>query len=193
MGTREHLRTLHRGAKQQGMSLLELMIAMVVLATGLGALTVLFIYSSQSDNKTSKATSSTMLAQRVLEQISAQHPDSIQVITMTDCAGNAWNINTVGAAAPVGVGATIVNNAASPYYGYIDPFQNFAAIPAGYAMRYTDCGGNRQTQYDVRWNIINVNAYTRLITVSARQVSPANQMGGRLFDLPANLRGIGGM
>lgn len=193
MGTREHLRTIDRGANQKGMSLIELMIAMLVLATGLGALTILFIFSSETDNKTSKATSSTMLAQRVLEQISAQHPDSVQVITMTDCAGNAWNINTVGAAAPAGVGATINVNGGSPYYGYIDPTQNFGAVPAGYAMRYSDCGGNRQTQYDVRWNIININPYTRLITVSARQISPANKLGGRMFDLPANLRGIGGM
>lgn len=193
MGTREHVRGIDRRSTQRGMSLIELMIAMLVLATGLGALTILFIFSSESDNKNSKSTSSTMLAQRVLEQISAQHPDSIQVITMTDCAGNAWNINTVGAAAPFGLGATIDANAGSPFYGNIDPAQNFAAVPAGYAMRYTDCGGNRQTQYDVRWNIININQFTRLITVSARQISPANQLGGRLFDLPANLRGIGGM
>jgi len=61
-------------------------------------------------------------------------------------------------------------------------------------MQYTDCGvGGRQTVYDVRWNIITVDQYTRMITVSARQVSPSNQLGGRLFSLPTTLRGIGGM
>jgi prepilin-type N-terminal cleavage/methylation domain-containing protein len=181
-----------RGDK--GMSLIELMFAMLILAIGLGGLTTLFIFASETNNKNSKATSSTMLAQQVLEQISAQHPDSIQVITLTDCAGNQWNVKTVGAAAPGGAGALIVTAASDPFYGGLDPAQAYAAIPAGYAMQYTDCAANgRRTVYDVRWNIVTLDPFTRLITVSARQVGPANQIGGRLFFLPATLRGIGGM
>jgi prepilin-type N-terminal cleavage/methylation domain-containing protein len=176
------------------MTLVELMFAMVILAVGLGALNILFIFASETDNKNSKATSSTMLAQKVLEQISAQHPDSIQVISLTDCAGNAWNVNTAGSPAPTGTGAKVETDTSSPFYGGLDPSQDFAAIPEGYAMQYTDCGvGGRQTVYDVRWNIITVDQYTRMITVSARQVSPSNQLGGRLFSLPTTLRGIGGM
>jgi prepilin-type N-terminal cleavage/methylation domain-containing protein len=176
------------------MTLVELMFAMVILAVGLGALNILFIFASETDNKNSKATSSTMLAQKVLEQISAQHPDSIQVISLTDCAGNAWNINTAGSPAPTGTGARVETDTSSPFYGGLDPSPDYAAIPVGYAMQYTDCGvGGRQTVYDVRWNIMTVDQYTRLITVSARQVSPSNQLGGRLFSLPTTLRGIGGM
>jgi len=176
------------------MSLIELLFAMLILATGLGGLSVLFIFASETNNKNSKATSSTMLAQQVLEQISAQHPDSTQVINLTDCAGNQWAVKTVGDVAPAGVGAQIVTAVSDPYYGGLDPAQAYGAIPAGYAMQYTDCAaGGRQTVYDVRWNIINVDPYTRLITVSARQISPSNQLGGRLFFLPATLRGIGGM
>lgn len=177
-----------------GMSLIELMFAMVILAVGLGSLSILFIFASQTNSKNGKATSSTMLAQQVLEQISAQHPDSVQVITLTDCAGNQWNIKTVGAAGPAGVGAQIATAAGNPFYGGLDPSQAYAAIPAGYAMQYSDCAVNgRATVYDVRWNIITLDAYTRLITVSARQTSPSNQLGGRIFFLPATLRGIGGM
>jgi type II secretory pathway pseudopilin PulG len=176
------------------MSLLELMFAMTILAVGLGGLAVLFIFASQTNNKNSKGTSSTMLAQQVLEQISAQHPDSTQVITLTDCAGNQWTIKTVGDVAPAGTGALIVTSASAPFYGGLDPSQAYTAIPAGYAMQYVDCGANgRQTVYDVRWNIMTLDAYTRLITVSTRQTSPSNQLGGRLFFLPATLRGIGGM
>jgi prepilin-type N-terminal cleavage/methylation domain-containing protein len=176
------------------MSLIELMIAMVILAVGLGGLSTLFILASETNNKNSKATSSTMLAQQVLEQISAQHPDSIQVITLTDCTGNQWNVKTVGAAAPAGAGAQIVTATSDPFYGGLDPAQAYAAIPAGYAMQYTDCAANgRRTVYDVRWNIVTLDPFTRLITVSARQISPSNQLGGRLFFLPATLRGIGGM
>ena len=183
-----------RRKNEGGMSLIELLFAMVILAIGLGALGSLFIFASETDNKNSKATSSTMLAQKVLEQISAQHPDSVQPITLTDCAGNVWNVNTAGSPAPAGTGALVVTSVSSPFYGGLDPSQAYAAIPAGYAMQYTDCAtGGRQTVYDVRWNIITVDQYARMITVSARQISPSNQLGGRLFALPVTLRGIGGM
>jgi len=183
------------GRRQEaGMSLLELMIAMFVLAIGLGGLSGLFLLASQTNTKNSKATSSTMLAQQVLEQISAQHPNSLQLITLTDCAGNSWSINTAGGVGPIGAGAQLVTSDSSPYYGGLDPSQDYATIPAGYALKYTDCAiGGRQTVYDVRWNIVNLNQYTRLITVSARQTSSSNQLGGRVFALPATLRGIGGM
>ncbi len=126
------------------MSLIELMIAMLILAVGLGGLTVLFIFASETNNKNSKATSSTMLAQQVLEQISAQHPDSTQVINLTDCAGNQWTVNTVGGVAPAGVGAQIVTTASDPYYGGLDPAQAYAAIPAGYAMQ--EAGRSRRAR-----------------------------------------------
>jgi len=188
------------GKREDGMSLIELMIAMVVLAVGLGALTVLFISSASADNRNSRDTSATLLSQLVLEQISAQHPNSIASIILTDCAGNQWDIATAGAVAPSGVGATLVTDPASQYYGGIDPTQDYAAVPPataavpGYAMQYVDCNtGGRQAVYDVRWNIINVSPYARMITVSSRQLSPSSQLGNRTFALPVTLRGIGGM
>ncbi len=61
-------------------------------------------------------------------------------------------------------------------------------------MQYVDCGAaGTQSIYDVRWNVINIDTYTRLITVSARQLSPANQLGGKVYSLPVTLRGIGGV
>jgi len=119
------------GKREDGMSLIELMIAMVVLAVGLGALTVLFISSASADNRNSRDTSATLLSQLVLEQISAQHPNSIASIILTDCAGNQWDIATAGAVAPSGVGATLVTDPASQYYGGIDPTQDYAAVPPG--------------------------------------------------------------
>ncbi len=60
-------------------------------------------------------------------------------------------------------------------------------------MQYVDCAfGGSVSNYDVRWNVINIDTYTRLITVSARQVSPANQLGGKVYSLPVTVRGIGG-
>jgi prepilin-type N-terminal cleavage/methylation domain-containing protein len=180
--------------REDGMSMIELMIAMVVLAVGLGALSSLFILASGTDNKNSRGTSSAMLAQMMIEQIAAQSANSSANITVTDCAGTAWAVSTVGAAGAAGAGATLDANAGSKYYGGIDPTQAVAAVPAGYGMRYTDCAINgRQGVYDVRWNVMTIDQYTRMITVTARQISPSGQLGNKLFALPVTLRTIGGM
>lgn len=183
-----------RRTREAGMSMIELMIAMVVLAIGLGALSSLFVLASATDNKNSRTTSSTLLAQKVIEQINAQNANVGTPITMTDCAGNQWNVLGAGGAAPIGAGATLSTNAASPYYGGVDPTQGFGTVPNGYGMQYVDCAVNgRQGVYDVRWNVITLNQYARMITVTARQLGPANRLGNKLFAMPVTLRTIGGM
>ncbi|HEX3322620.1 MAG TPA: prepilin-type N-terminal cleavage/methylation domain-containing protein [Terriglobales bacterium] len=192
MRERTRLRTpLNREA---GMSMIELMIAMVVLAIGLGALSSLFVLASATDNKNSRATSSALLAGKVIEQINAQNANVGTPIVMTDCAGNQWNVLGDGGAAPIGAGATLTTNAASPYYGGIDPTQAIGTVPAGYGMQFVDCAVNgRQGVYDVRWNVITLNQYARMITVTARQLGPSDRIGNKLFALPVTVRTIGGM
>jgi hypothetical protein len=154
----------------------------------------LFILASGTDNKNSRGTSSAMLAQMMIEQIAAQSANSSANIVITDCAGAQWPVSTVGLGWPNGKGATLDTNAGSKYYGQIDPTQLIAAVPAGYGMRYTDCALNgRQGVYDVRWNVMTIDQYTRMITVTARQISPSGQLGNKLFALPVTLRTIGGM
>jgi len=46
-----------------GFTLIELMVAMVVLAVGLGALSTLFISATLSNNKNSRSATATLLAQ----------------------------------------------------------------------------------------------------------------------------------
>jgi type IV pilus assembly protein PilV len=185
-----------RRRAQGGMTLVELMIALVILAIGLGALINVLVISLETDNRNSKDTSSTLLAQMVIEQISAQHPNSNAAIAITDCAGNAWSIATTPGASPNGAGATLVTNSASAGYGGIDQTQAYAHITTNYAMKYVDCGGigntGAPTTYDVRWNVMTVDAnYTRLITATARPVN-ANALGGVQFALPVNLRLVAG-
>jgi prepilin-type N-terminal cleavage/methylation domain-containing protein len=185
-----------RRKAQGGMSLVELMVAMSILAVGLGALVNVMVISMETDNRNSKDTSATLLAQMVIEQISAQHPNSNATISVTDCAGNVWTIATTGGASPNGAGATLVTNSTSVGYGGIDPTQAYANITTNYAMKYVDCGGTGNTgaptTYDVRWNVMTVNAnYTRLITASARPLN-ANALGGVQFALPVNLRLVAG-
>jgi prepilin-type N-terminal cleavage/methylation domain-containing protein len=185
-----------RREAESGMSLIELMIAMLILAIGLGALTNVLVVAMATDNKNSKDTSATLLAQMVIEQISAQHPNSNAAISVTDCAGNAWTIATTGGASPNGAGATLVTTSTSSGYGGIDQTQAYSAITANYAMKYVDCGGvgntGVPTTYDVRWNVMTVDAnYTRLVTASARPLN-ANALGGISFAIPVNLRAVAG-
>ena len=181
---------------QAGMTLIELMIAIMILAIGMGALTNLLVVAMATDNRNAKDTSSTLLAQMVVEQISAQHPNSNATISVTDCAGNSWTVATAGGASPNGAGANLVTTSTSLNYGGIDPTQAYSNITANYAMKYVDCGGAGNTgvptTYDVRWNVMTIDAnYTRLVTASARPLN-ANALGGIQFALPANLRAVAG-
>src|SRR5882672_3564503 len=108
-----------RRKSQVGMTLVELMIAMSILAVGLGGIVNVLVVAMETDNRNSKDTSATLLAQLVLEQISAQHPNLSTTIPVTDCQGNVWNIATAGAASP-GAGANLVTTTTASGYGGID-------------------------------------------------------------------------
>jgi prepilin-type N-terminal cleavage/methylation domain-containing protein len=185
-----------RRKSQAGMSLIELMVAISILAVGVGGLTNLLALAIVTDNRNSKDTSATLLAQMVVEQISAQHPNSNATISVTDCAGNTWTVATAGGASPNGAGATLVTSSTASGYGGIDQTQAYSSITSNYAMKYVDCGGvgntGVPTTYDVRWNVMTIDAnYTRLVTASARPVN-ANALGGIQYALPVNLRGVSG-
>lgn len=173
------------------MSLIELMIAMLVLATGLSAVTIMLAGAMASNNKNSRDMSATLLSQMVMEQISSQHVYSNATINITDCAGNSWTIATAPGAVGTGNGATLNSD------GSIDFTQSYSTLLASnYAMQYVDCStsGGQQTAYEVRWNVMNVstNTSTRFITVGARTaISNVNQLGGKFFAYPVTLRGIG--
>jgi type IV pilus modification protein PilV len=181
-----------RWNSQKGSSLIELMIAMLVLAIGLGAVTTLLLTAIASNNRSNRDTTANLLAQKVIEEISAQNVYSDTDVTVSDCAGNQWTFATTpGLAANGGAGATLNPN------GTINFAQAYGTIPQGYAMQYVACSnqGGVQTTYEVRWNVMYVSSNTssRLITAAARPVaSNVNGLGGLYFALPVNLRGIGG-
>jgi prepilin-type N-terminal cleavage/methylation domain-containing protein len=173
------------------MTLIELMIAMLVLAIGLGGITILLAGAMTSDNKNSKDMTATLLAQMVMEQISAQHVYINSAITIPDCAGTNWTIATAPGAVGTGNGATLKSD------GTIDFTQSYSTLFANnYAMQYVDCSsaGGLQTTYEVRWNVmyVSTNTSTRMITTGARVMpSDATKLGGRMFAFPITLQGIG--
>lgn len=186
-------KAVFRNNSQRGSSLIELMIAMLVLAIGLGALTTLITACMVTDTRNSKDTSATLLAQKVIEELSAQNTNAPNAVILTDCAGNNWTIpSTQGAAGPAGQGADLATSTTSPYYGGIDFTQSIGTVPAGFSMQYVDCSLNgTQTTYDVRWNVMTVTANsTRLITASARQ--RGSNPDGLHYSIPVTLRAVGG-
>ncbi len=190
---------------QHGFMLLELLISMVVLSVGLGGLLALMLSAMYTDNRSGGDTSATMVAEHVLEQISAQpaNASSTTLIPLTDCAANSWSISTQGAAMGTagnatngGLGANLTTG------GVIDWTQDYASIPANYKMLYVACGaGKRQVTYDVRWDVMwngygstytQGSVYSQLVVISARPANK-NMNGGLQFSMPANLRTIQGM
>ena len=130
----------NRANAQFGFMLIELMISMVVLSVGLAGLLVLLIAAMYNDRGSGGDTAATMVAEHVIEQISAEPANSNAGLTITDCAGTAWNISTApaalgaGTAANGGNGANLVANAALGEV--IDWTQPYAGVPVGYKMLY---------------------------------------------------------
>ena len=201
---------IHHGnspRNEQGMTLIEVMLAAFVLAVGLAGLAILFTTAAASAKGTRLDTNATLVAKLVLEQIAAADPGSSNTtIPFTDCAGNTHSINVLGAAYP-GNGASLNTTSGSLYYGGIDFINESFSTPAAnnYAMKYQDCGtsssntSTNNVSYDVRWNVINFGTdssgkvTSRIITVAAKQYGIAGgQLGRAYFMMPVNLRSMEG-
>jgi len=176
---------------ETGMSLIELMISMLILAVGIGGITILITGAIGSNNRNSQDTTATLLAQMIIEQITSESATSNVALTITDCAGNNWTVTTTSGASPNGSGATLLSS------GNIDFTQAYAGLQtSGYAMQYVVCpSGGTQVTYEVRWNVMSVStsAASRMITAAARPLrSNTGQLGNQFFALPVTLHSIGG-
>jgi len=174
--------------------LLELLIAIVVLAIGMGGLLVLLVSAMYTDTRSGNDTTSTMLAEHVLEQISSPMAQDTGFLSITDCAQTTWTITTAGAAKGGGNSGSNGGNGANLTAGaVVDWTQSYASVPSGYKMQYVSCGpGGQQITYDVRWNVIAMGTYSRMIFSSARPLNTGTVAGLR-YVMPVTLRTIGGM
>jgi hypothetical protein len=147
---------------QSGISLIEIMMAsLIIMVCSLGVLG-LVVSTITTNYKNKVGSTQTMLAESVIEQV---HSTLIGVGTssLTDCAGTPWTIET----APGGANLNSTG---------IDFSQT--SIPANYSMTYvvqSPCSGagSQPAVYDVRWHVDIVGAptvptNTYLITVAAR-------------------------
>jgi prepilin-type N-terminal cleavage/methylation domain-containing protein len=152
------------GAQQRsrGFSLVELMIAMVVLAVGLLAAAGLICAAMATNAVPKLGSTSATLAESTMERIMAVPPDATgaaALTSVTDCAGNSFTVSTLAGGSPLLNAST----------GVAVDFQQ-PAIP-GYSMQYVNCAADQNTTFDVRWTIeAGPTPSTQLITVSARVV-----------------------
>src|SRR5215813_12239711 len=128
---------------ESGMTLIELMIAAVVLVFGMLSIMGLLMLAIGNNGRSKIDSTATMLSQAVLEQISAKlvggGPGSVTDNSACGAGpGTTWTIDYAqGGAALAG--------------GKID----FTAAqgPANYFMNYVECTNNVAVTYDVRWNV----------------------------------------
>lgn len=171
--------------KQQGTSLIELMLAMLVLGVGLLGSAAMVGVSIKSDTRSHYDSMSTAVAKMVIGQISAV-PIGGGPASITDCANNTFSITTTGTS--TGAGANLTSS------GIVDYSQSFSGVPAGYGMQYTACNlvNGINAVYDVRWNITSIGASSKedLVVVGARFVGTSSN--AQLFAPAVNLRTVVG-
>lgn len=176
--------TKHR-RDEAGMSLAELMVAMVVLTIGVLGGMALVVTAIGDNGRNRQASNATVVAQMVTEKIISVPANTSPTLTINDCTGTASSINTAGSAG--GAGATLLST------GTVDFSQTLggAGAPVGYYMAFTDCGtSQRQATYDIRWRIQTISPYVKLITVSTRLRNAGNDQ--KVFALPVTIRSMTG-
>lgn len=158
---------------EHGTSLIELMIAMLVLAIGVIGTMPLIGVAMGSNSRSRQQSNSAVLAQMLTEKISSVKASTSPNLTITDCAGNSFTISTT---APGGSALTSS--------GDVDYTQ---APVTDYQMLYTDCAtAGMQFTYDVRWNITQPSSYVKLLTVSARMQNAGGDV--KFYSLPVTVR-----
>jgi Tfp pilus assembly protein PilV len=172
-----------RTGGQRGMSIIELLVAMLVLIIGITGCVCAIPFAIGTNFRNKQQSNSTAIAQMVVEKIMSVPAGSSPTLTLGDCAGNTPNIYTAGSVG--GTGANVTSS------GDIDYTEAQSSIPTGYSMNWTTCGSNGQQEtYDVRWNIVSPDGAVKIITVSARlqAVAATNQ-----FALPVTIRSLAGL
>jgi len=178
------LKMKNKKSKQRGSSLVELMIACLVLTVGVAGTVSLIPIAIGANSRNRQQSNSTVIAQMVMEKIMSVPAGTSTILTINDCVPNSFSINTSGTTG-AGLGATLLASGDANF--------NVAA-PAGYSMLYTACGpaGGQASVYDVRWNIQTPSnsTFVKLITVSAKLKGTGTDI--KYLTLPVTIRSMSG-
>ena len=178
--------TKKKAAGVRGFSLIELMLAMVVMVTAILGGMMMVSIGMLRNNSNKIDTAGTNVAQTVLEAVASAGPNTNSTLVVTDCLQTNPATSTLHISTAPG-GAGLLSS------GDIDFSQSASGLAGSYQMNYTVCGTNGLTlTYDVRWNITAINNFGKIVTASAQQQFVANGKGIALLR-PVTLRTIVGM
>lgn len=168
----------------RGFSLIELMIAMAVLAVGILGGIVVIAVATTNDGRSKLHTTAAAMAQGTMERIVAIPAKAVGAnaqTKITDCAGTTFTIETAVGGSPL-----ITNGAFAGSIDFTQPPQQ------NYSMSYVTCSGGGNVPYDVRWRIDDgPTPATQLVTVSAKPIV-TNGSAAAQFTLPSTLRQLRG-
>jgi prepilin-type N-terminal cleavage/methylation domain-containing protein len=175
-------------AKKKGMTLIELMIALTILAIGLLGLMGLIMTATATNSRNRLDSSGTFVAQQFMEAFMNQTGSGN--VTIRDCAGNTITVATAG---PATAGSSTGANLTSDNSG-IDFTQAVSGVTANYSATYVTCGtGGMSASYDVRWNVRKIDTYSRMVTIAARHnpvIGNGTKLAGVYYQAPVNLRSV---
>jgi len=162
---------------EAGMTMIELLIAGVVMVVGFLGVIGLILTAIASNHRSKVDSTATMVAEAVLDQLNSTANNGTGTATLTDCSNTGHAINTAAGGSAL-TGPDIDFSQASP--------------PSGYHMDYVVCMGNIQATYDVRWRLdpVTASGSTYLVTVGAhmKNTGSATTTNLRFFALPVTLR-----
>jgi hypothetical protein len=177
-------------SSESGISLVETLMASVILVIGLLAMAGLIVGSIATNNRNRHDSTQTMLATSIVEQINSTIVGA-GTSTMLDCAGTAHTINTLpGGANLSGTDIDFTENI------FADTTK--AAYHMDYVLR-TPCSSTSaaaQRTYDVRWHLEIVGAAaasptnTYLLTIGSRLKDHGE--GNKFFSKPVTMRVMSG-
>ena len=189
-----------RRADHKGFSLIELLIAMLVLTVGLLGGMIVIVTAIASNARARLDSTAVALAQSTMDRIVALSAAAVpQQTSITDCNGNTYTISTASGGAP------LVDISGIPDGKQMIDFTQAAV--ANYSMQYTLCAtgstdggvlGPPQT-YDVRWIVSDIPnsssaGSAQLVQVAAKNVGEIGNgvTQSQFFTLPITLRAVRG-